>query len=60
MLLHRLLCNQDEDQKLIKKWVAENKEPMGAEMNFRSTDVQAYIRILPTIKLHPMEDPKER
>ena len=47
--------DQDADLRTIKSWVKEKKQPVGIEMNFQTSEVQAYRKIITALELRPIE-----
>ena len=51
--------DHDPDNRVIKSWVKEGKQPTGMEMNFKTPEVQAYRKVLFTLKLKQVEGKKD-
>ena len=43
--------DKDPDIKIVKNWVKEGQQPMGKEMNYMTSEVQAYRKVLSALKL---------
>ena len=47
--------DKDPDIEIVKNWVKEGQQPMGKEMNYMTSEVQAYRKVLSALKLRPVE-----
>ena len=47
--------DKDPDIKIVKGWLKEGQQPMGKDMNYKTPEVQAYRKVLSTLKLKQVE-----
>ena len=47
--------DRDPDIKIVIGWLKEGQQPTGTEMNFQTSEVQAYRKFLSVLKLKPVE-----
>ena len=45
----------DHDIKIVKGWLKEGQQPTGTEINFQTSDVQVYRKVISVLKLIPVE-----
>ena len=45
----------DPNIRIIKSWLKEGQQPTGTEMNFKTPEVQAYRKVLSSLKLKQVE-----
>ena len=43
--------DKDPNIEIVKNWVKEGQQPMGKEMNYMTSEVQAYRKVLSALKL---------
>ena len=47
--------DRDPDIKIVKSWLKEGQQLIGRDSNFKTPEVQAYRKVLSTLKLKQVE-----